>query len=132
MKISLLSFAALPLAVRGYNIILTNAEGWATSNIRATYNALTSHNNSVVISAPVQDKSQSSGYDSTSKASPALITLPPATVNAGMGKTTLTYNGKQAINQVRPGRCPGTASMTLCLSTVPASVLTPGSRDSAT
>ena len=70
MRISLLSFAALPLAVRGFNIILTNAEGWATSNIRATYNALTSHNNSVVISAPVQDKSQSSGYDSTSNAPP--------------------------------------------------------------
>ncbi len=44
------------------NILLSNDDGWASTNIRATYDALTNAGHNVIISAPVN---QRSGYGGT-------------------------------------------------------------------
>ncbi|KAL5394563.1 hypothetical protein PMIN02_004872 [Paraphaeosphaeria minitans] len=63
MRVShLLSYPILASAV---NILLSNDDGWAELNIRTFYNALTSSGNSVVISAPADNKSGTGSSDST-------------------------------------------------------------------
>lgn len=47
------------------NIISSNDDGWAEINIRTTYDALTSHNYSVIISAPAVDKSGTGSSEAT-------------------------------------------------------------------
>ena len=46
-----------PLSVCAINIVLGNDDGWAGSNIRSLYSALTDAGHSVVISAPASDQS---------------------------------------------------------------------------
>ena len=55
MQLPLLSL--LPLAARAVNIISSNDDGWAESNIRALYDSLTAAGNSVVLSAPADNQS---------------------------------------------------------------------------
>ena len=57
MRYTALAFGLLPLIVKGTNVVLSNDDGWAEINIRAFYNALTSGGDSVVISAPAENKS---------------------------------------------------------------------------
>lgn len=56
MRLSL-PLTVLPLLASAANILLSNDDGWAELNIRAFYSALTSSGNSVVISAPADNKS---------------------------------------------------------------------------
>lgn len=53
------TLSLLPLAVQAANIVSTNDDGWAEINIRTLYNTLTSSGNSVVLSAPAENKSGS-------------------------------------------------------------------------
>lgn len=55
MQLPLLSL--LPLAARAVNIVSSNDDGWAESNIRALYDSLTAAGNSVVLSAPADNQS---------------------------------------------------------------------------
>ena len=56
LEIFLLPFL-LPSATQGVNVVLSNDDGWAEINIRSFYNALTAVGNSVVLSAPADNKS---------------------------------------------------------------------------
>ena len=55
MQLPLLSL--LPLAASAVNIVSSNDDGWAESNIRALYDSLTAAGNSVVLSAPADNQS---------------------------------------------------------------------------
>ena len=57
MKLLAQILPLLPLCVRATNIVLSNDDGWAEINIRAFYNALTSSGDSVILSAPAENKS---------------------------------------------------------------------------
>jgi 5'/3'-nucleotidase SurE len=46
-----------PILASAANILLSNDDGWAELNIRTFYDALTSAGNSVVISAPADNRS---------------------------------------------------------------------------
>ncbi|KAL2056389.1 hypothetical protein ABVK25_003412 [Lepraria finkii] len=63
MRYTALAFGLLPLIVKGTNVVLSNDDGWAEINIRAFYNALTSGGDSVVISAPAENKSGTGSSD---------------------------------------------------------------------
>ena len=63
------TLVTLPLLASAANILLSNDDGWAELNIRTFYNALVSGGNSVVISAPADNKS------GTGSPSPLLIPL---------------------------------------------------------
>lgn len=52
-----LSLTLYPLLASGANILLSNDDGWAQLNIRTFYSALTAAGNSVVVSAPADNKS---------------------------------------------------------------------------
>lgn len=52
-----LFLALLPLAATCTNVVLSNDDGWAEINIRSFYNALTAAHDSVVLSAPTENKS---------------------------------------------------------------------------
>ena len=52
----------LPSAAQGVNVVLSNDDGWAEINIRSFYNALTAVGNSVVLSAPADNKSGTGIY----------------------------------------------------------------------
>ncbi|KAL5380509.1 hypothetical protein DPSP01_007827 [Paraphaeosphaeria sporulosa] len=54
-----------PVIASAANILLSNDDGWAELNIRTFYDALTSSGNSVVISAPADNKSGTGSSDST-------------------------------------------------------------------
>lgn len=56
MRVSV-ACALLPLAASAANIVLGNDDGWAEINIRTLYKALVAAGESVVLSAPAQDKS---------------------------------------------------------------------------
>ena len=45
------------VSIQAANIVLTNDDGWAEVNIRTLYNTLTAAGNSVIISAPADNKS---------------------------------------------------------------------------
>ncbi|KAL9578167.1 MAG: hypothetical protein Q9212_005889, partial [Teloschistes hypoglaucus] len=47
----------LPTIAQSANIVLSNDDGWAEINIRAFYDKLTRAGNSVVLSAPADNKS---------------------------------------------------------------------------
>jgi len=47
----------LPFRILAANILLSNDDGWAKINIRLFYDALTIAGNSVVLSAPAENKS---------------------------------------------------------------------------
>ena len=49
----------LPLGAFSTNVILSNDDGWAEANIRAFYKSLSTAGDSVVISAPAENKSGS-------------------------------------------------------------------------
>ncbi len=51
------TLAFLPLTVQSANIVLSNDDGWAEINIRTFYDALKAVGNSVIISAPADNKS---------------------------------------------------------------------------
>ncbi|KAL8658773.1 MAG: hypothetical protein Q9226_000798 [Calogaya cf. arnoldii] len=57
MRISFLALSLLPLLVESTNIVLSNDDGWAELNIRVFYDSLTRARNSVVLSAPADNKS---------------------------------------------------------------------------
>ena len=52
----------LPSAAQGVNVVLSNDDGWAEINIRSFYNALIAMGNSVVLSAPADNKSGTGIY----------------------------------------------------------------------
>ncbi|KAK3216433.1 hypothetical protein GRF29_8g3247410 [Pseudopithomyces chartarum] len=60
-----LSLTLYPLLASGANILLSNDDGWAQLNIRTFYSALTAAGNSVVVSAPADNKSGTGSSDST-------------------------------------------------------------------
>lgn len=53
---------ALPLAANAVNIVLSNDDGWAEINVRTFYNSLTAAGDSVVLSAPAENKSGSGAF----------------------------------------------------------------------
>lgn len=57
MRLSILTLSLLPLLVQSTNIVLSNDDGWAELNIRVFYDLLTRARNSVVLSAPADNKS---------------------------------------------------------------------------
>ena len=80
--------AALPLA-QAVNIVLSNDDGWAEINIRQFYEVLTNTNrDSVVISAPAENKSGSGKCRATTFLSWISLILPTGSLTAT--PTTLT------------------------------------------
>ncbi|KAL8867255.1 MAG: hypothetical protein Q9174_005781 [Haloplaca sp. 1 TL-2023] len=68
MRISLaLILSGLPFLASSSNIVLSNDDGWAEINIRVFYNILTQAGNSVVISAPADNKSGTGSSDAPAK-----------------------------------------------------------------
>ncbi|KAL8951175.1 MAG: hypothetical protein Q9222_002835 [Ikaeria aurantiellina] len=63
MRLSLLALGFLPLLANSANIMLSNDDGWAEINIRAFYNSLVRAGNSVVLSAPADNKSGTGSSD---------------------------------------------------------------------
>lgn len=57
MRFFVLCLSLLPLLVQSTNIVLSNDDGWAELNIRVFYDFLTRACNSVVLSAPAENKS---------------------------------------------------------------------------
>lgn len=53
----------MPLTAQCTNVVLSNDDGWAEINIRSFYNSLTAARDSVVLSAPAQDKSGTGSSD---------------------------------------------------------------------
>ncbi|KAL9006894.1 MAG: hypothetical protein Q9188_000349 [Gyalolechia gomerana] len=64
MRSLLLALSFLPLLTQSTNIVLSNDDGWAEINIRVFYNMLTKVGNSVVLSAPADNKSGTGSSDS--------------------------------------------------------------------
>ena len=64
----------------GANILVSNDDGWATSNIRSLYAELNSTGHNVILSAPAENKSGSSSYDEppTARRSPCQFNSCPA------------------------------------------------------
>ncbi|KAH8788131.1 acid phosphatase precursor [Diaporthe sp. PMI_573] len=60
-----LSVLFTPLAVQAVNIVLSNDDGWAEKNIRVFYDALSSTGESVIISAPADNRSGTGSSDAT-------------------------------------------------------------------
>lgn len=56
MRFTSIALLALP-AVQAANIVLSNDDGWAESNIRTFYNSLVAAGDSVVLSAPAENES---------------------------------------------------------------------------
>ncbi|KAL8916138.1 MAG: hypothetical protein Q9172_006435 [Xanthocarpia lactea] len=63
MRLSLLALSVLPLLTQSTNIVLSNDDGWAELNVRVFYDLLTRANNSVVLSAPAENKSGTGSFD---------------------------------------------------------------------
>ncbi|KAL9585789.1 MAG: hypothetical protein Q9203_004111, partial [Teloschistes exilis] len=57
MRFLTLAVGILPAIAQSANIVLSNDDGWAEINIRAVYDKLTQAGNSVVLSAPADNKS---------------------------------------------------------------------------
>ncbi|KAL2275549.1 hypothetical protein FJTKL_01939 [Diaporthe vaccinii] len=64
MQIPLSVFLA-PLAAQAVNVVLSNDDGWAEKNIRVLYDTLTSAGESVIISAPADNRSGTGSSDAT-------------------------------------------------------------------
>lgn len=60
-----LSLLLAPLAAQAVNIVLSNDDGWAEKNIRVFYDTLTSAGESVIISAPADNRSGTGSSDAT-------------------------------------------------------------------
>ncbi|KAG6362659.1 hypothetical protein INS49_007751 [Diaporthe citri] len=60
-----LSVLLAPLAAQAVNIVLSNDDGWAEKNIRVFYDTLTSAGESVIISAPADNRSGTGSSDAT-------------------------------------------------------------------
>lgn len=60
-----LSVVLAPLAAQAVNIVLSNDDGWAEKNIRVFYDTLTSAGESVIISAPADNRSGTGSSDAT-------------------------------------------------------------------
>ncbi|KAI4241997.1 MAG: hypothetical protein L6R40_004224 [Gallowayella cf. fulva] len=73
----LLALAVLPLLAQSTNIVLSNDDGWAEINIRVFYDRLTRAGNSVVLSAPADNKSGTGSSDS-----PAIKLTKPCEFNS--------------------------------------------------
>ncbi|KAL8668747.1 MAG: hypothetical protein Q9168_006633, partial [Polycauliona sp. 1 TL-2023] len=63
MLFSVLLLPLLPLLVQSTNIVLSNDDGWAEINIRVLYDFLTRAGNSVVLSAPADNRSGTGSSD---------------------------------------------------------------------
>ncbi|KAL8805048.1 MAG: hypothetical protein Q9200_005577, partial [Gallowayella weberi] len=73
----LLAVGLLPLLTQSTNIILSNDDGWAELNIRVLYDFLTRAGNSVVLSAPADNKSGTGSSDT-----PATVLTKPCEFNS--------------------------------------------------
>ncbi|KAI4170574.1 MAG: hypothetical protein LQ346_008840, partial [Caloplaca aetnensis] len=76
MRSPLLALGLLPLLVQSANIVLSNDDGWAELNIRLFYNSLVKAGNSVVLSAPADNKSGTGSSDA-----PATLLTKPCEFN---------------------------------------------------
>ncbi|KAI4139007.1 MAG: hypothetical protein L6R39_006504, partial [Caloplaca ligustica] len=72
-----LALALLPFLAQSTNIVLSNDDGWAEINIRVFYDALTKAGNSVVLSAPAENKSGTGSSDA-----PATPLIQPCEFNS--------------------------------------------------
>ncbi|KAL8969552.1 MAG: hypothetical protein Q9197_004273 [Variospora fuerteventurae] len=63
MRSLLLALGLLPFLIQATNIVLSNDDGWAEINIRIFYSMLTQASNSVVLSAPADNKSGTGSSD---------------------------------------------------------------------
>ncbi|KAL8700094.1 MAG: hypothetical protein Q9201_005643 [Fulgogasparrea decipioides] len=63
MRSFLLLLSALPLFAQSANVVLSNDDGWAEINIRVFYDMLTRASDSVVLSAPADNKSGTGSSD---------------------------------------------------------------------
>ncbi|KAL8943461.1 MAG: hypothetical protein Q9211_000958, partial [Gyalolechia sp. 1 TL-2023] len=77
MRSLLLALSFLPLLTQSTNIVLSNDDGWAEINIRVFYDMLTNANNSVVLSAPADNKSGTGSSDA-----PATPLIKPCEFNS--------------------------------------------------
>ncbi|KAL8912208.1 MAG: hypothetical protein Q9171_002770 [Xanthocarpia ochracea] len=63
MRLPLLALSVLPSLAQSTNIVLSNDDGWAELNVRVFYDLLTRARNSVVLSAPAENKSGTGSFD---------------------------------------------------------------------
>ncbi|KAL8683940.1 MAG: hypothetical protein Q9186_000151 [Xanthomendoza sp. 1 TL-2023] len=77
MRSIVLALGFLPLLTQSTNILLSNDDGWAELNIRVFYDYLTRAGNSVVLSAPADNKSGTGSSDS-----PATVRTEPCEFNS--------------------------------------------------
>ncbi|KAI4267870.1 MAG: hypothetical protein L6R38_008054, partial [Xanthoria sp. 2 TBL-2021] len=77
MRLSIVALSLLPLLVQSTNIVLSNDDGWAELNIRVFYDLLTRARNSVVLSAPADNKSGTGSSDA-----PATPLIKPCEFNS--------------------------------------------------
>ncbi|KAL8777444.1 MAG: hypothetical protein Q9194_002556, partial [Teloschistes cf. exilis] len=77
MRFLTLAVGILPAIAQSANIVLSNDDGWAEINIRAVYDKLTQAGNSVVLSAPADNKSGTGSSDA-----PALPLTKPCEFNS--------------------------------------------------
>lgn len=62
MRSAALFLAAFPL-VSAFNVVLSNDDGWAVSEVRSFYSALTSAGFDTILSAPAEGRSGTSSKD---------------------------------------------------------------------
>ncbi|KAL9008950.1 MAG: hypothetical protein Q9173_005979, partial [Seirophora scorigena] len=108
MRSLLLAIGLLPFLTRETNIVLSNDDGWAEVNIRIFYDMLTKANNSVVLSAPADNRSGTGSSDA-----PAIPLLKPCEFNScpagssaqGFNATSprLNYVNSFPVNSMRYG-----------------------------
>ncbi|KAL8806581.1 MAG: hypothetical protein Q9182_001228 [Xanthomendoza sp. 2 TL-2023] len=77
MRSIFLAVGLLPLLTQSTNIVLSNDDGWAELNIRVLYDFLTRAGNSVVLSAPADNKSGTGSSDI-----PATVLTKPCEFNS--------------------------------------------------
>ncbi|KAI4194658.1 MAG: hypothetical protein LQ350_007648 [Teloschistes chrysophthalmus] len=77
MRFLTLTLSILPTIAQSANIVLSNDDGWAEINIRAFYDKLTRAGNSVILSAPADNKSGTGSSDA-----PALPLTKPCEFNS--------------------------------------------------
>ncbi|KAL8960654.1 MAG: hypothetical protein Q9193_002677 [Seirophora villosa] len=77
MRSLLLAIGFLPFFTQATNIVLSNDDGWAEINVRIFYDMLTKASNSVVLSAPADNKSGTGSSDA-----PAIPLLKPCEFNS--------------------------------------------------
>ncbi|KAL8869170.1 MAG: hypothetical protein Q9198_007959, partial [Flavoplaca austrocitrina] len=94
MRFSVLCLSLLPLLVQSTNIVLSNDDGWAELNIRIFYDFLTRAGNSVVLSAPAENKSgTATGFNTSNPRLNYVNSFPVTSMRYGIQTLSPKYFG---------------------------------------